>query len=58
MPSKISWRISMNGGGCPLPFASHSCAFCSQRLKEVGGVKKFRDLLDAVSVLETDQIPF
>jgi hypothetical protein len=27
-------------------------------VKEVGGVKKFKDLLEAMSVSEVDQIPF
>jgi hypothetical protein len=27
-------------------------------VKEVGGVKKFKDLLEAMSVTEADQIPF
>ena len=27
-------------------------------IKEVGGVKKFKDLLEAMSVPETDAIPF
>jgi uncharacterized Zn finger protein (UPF0148 family) len=27
-------------------------------IKEVGGLKKFKDLLDAMAVTETDQIPF
>ena len=27
-------------------------------VKEVGGVKKFKDLLEAMSVAEVDQIPF
>jgi hypothetical protein len=27
-------------------------------IKEVGGLKKFKDLLDAMAVAEADQIPF
>jgi hypothetical protein len=27
-------------------------------IKEVGGLKKFKDLLDAMAVAEMDQIPF